>query len=55
MLPFKGGEYHGEIKMQKFNGFGTYKLENGDFYLGYFKNGFKHGFGFYKIKAVLEG
>ena len=48
-LSFKGGIYHGEIKMNQFNGFGSYQLEAGDFYLGLFKNGLKHGYGIYKI------
>ena len=41
----QGGEYEGELKGNKRNGFGYYFFSNGDIYCGYWKNDQKEGKG----------
>ena len=38
-----GASYDGDWNMDKFDGFGTYRWSDGDFYVGNYKNSEKHG------------
>jgi hypothetical protein len=49
IIEYDGGYYEGEVSGKKFDGFGAYRLVNGDFYVGNFRNGLKHGLGLYKL------
>jgi len=48
-------EYEGEMKNNKRDGYGKINLENGMYYIGQWKNGFKHGKGtlYYKNNSIL--
>ncbi len=44
--------YNGEYKNGKQDGLGKQTYVNGDFYFGFFKNGMRHGKGFYNLKGT---
>ena len=52
LISFEGGYYEGQMKRKKFHNFGAYRLLNGDFYIGSFKHGLKHGLGLYKLGSI---
>ena len=50
LCDIKGNIYEGDFEKGKFEGYGHYKMSNGDTYIGEFKEGKFHGKGQYNDK-----
>ena len=46
------GIYEGEYLENEWNGFGRRIISNGDYYVGYWKDGMRHGWGYYVYNSA---